>query len=105
MFPIAKIWMQFIYTRVSLSLNTNTVNVFRAVLLFSILQCIDMFVKSQGGQNIQWLVRSSDRSKEKASEEEGEERSENSNYDEEDDEATEDDMPYQDNFFEIFSST
>ncbi|KAH1031538.1 hypothetical protein J1N35_043712, partial [Gossypium stocksii] len=38
MFPIAKIWMQFLCTPISHSLNVSTVNTFQAVQLYTILQ-------------------------------------------------------------------
>ncbi|MFQ6664123.1 hypothetical protein Gotur_031335 [Gossypium turneri] len=38
MFPIARIWMQFIGTRTAPVLNVSNVNAFRAVLLYGILQ-------------------------------------------------------------------
>ncbi|MBA0828068.1 hypothetical protein Goarm_012792 [Gossypium armourianum] len=38
MFPIAKMWMQFICTSITPTLNVSNVNTFRAILLYEILQ-------------------------------------------------------------------
>ncbi|MBA0755585.1 hypothetical protein Gogos_005513 [Gossypium gossypioides] len=38
MFPVAKMWMQFIGTRIAPALNVSNVNVFRAFSLYGILQ-------------------------------------------------------------------
>lgn len=38
MFPIAKIWMQFIFTRISFAFNMSNINAFWAILLYCILQ-------------------------------------------------------------------
>ncbi|MBA0679438.1 hypothetical protein Goari_011204 [Gossypium aridum] len=38
MFPEAKIWIQFVYTRIMPTLNVSNINTFRAVLLYAILQ-------------------------------------------------------------------
>ncbi|KAK8321584.1 hypothetical protein V6Z11_A12G109800 [Gossypium hirsutum] len=48
MFPIAKMWIQFICIRITLALHVSNVNTFRAILLYGILQkkqiCIGQWI-------------------------------------------------------------
>ncbi|MBA0763090.1 hypothetical protein Gotri_012606 [Gossypium trilobum] len=43
MFPVAKIWMQFIGTRIAPVLNVSNINVFQAILLYALNYPPDMF--------------------------------------------------------------
>ncbi|MBA0605362.1 hypothetical protein Godav_017948, partial [Gossypium davidsonii] len=44
MFPIAKIWIQFLCTRIARALNVFNVNTFRAVFLYVVLQKKQVFI-------------------------------------------------------------